>query len=86
MPTYEYKCKGCGYTFEKFQSMKDKPITKCPKCDGNVQRLISGGAGVIFKGSGLYATDYARSNSPACGRDKPCCGRDTPCDKKPSES
>ncbi len=86
MPTYEYKCQACGFTFEKFQSMKDKPIKKCPKCDGTVQRLISGGAGVIFKGSGFYATDYAKSNAPACGRDRPCCGRDTPCDKKPCES
>jgi len=85
MPTYEYKCKDCGYTFENFQSMKDKPITKCPKCDGNVQRLISGGAGVIFKSSGFYATDYGRNNAPSCGRDTPCCGRDTPCDKKPCE-
>ena len=86
MPTYEYKCEDCSYTFEKFQSMKDKPIAKCPKCNGNVQRLISGGAGVIFKGSGFYATDYGRSNSPSCGRSTPCCGRDTPCDKKPCES
>ena len=86
MPTYEYKCKDCDYTFEKFQSMKDKPIAKCPKCDGNVQRLISGGAGVIFKGSGFYATDYNKDVSPSCGRNTPCCGRDVPCDKKPCES
>jgi putative FmdB family regulatory protein len=86
MPTYEYKCQTCGYTFEKFQSMKDKSLEKCPKCNGNVQRLISGGAGVIFKGPGFYATDYAKNNAPVCGRDRPCCGRDTPCDKKPCES
>jgi len=86
MPTYEYKCQACGFTFEKFQSIKDKPVKKCPKCDGTVQRLISGGAGVIFKGSGFYATDYTKSNTPACGRDRPCCGLDTPCDKKPCES
>ena len=86
MPTYEYKCEFCDYTFEKFQAMKDKPIAKCPKCGGRVRRLISGGAGVIFKGSGFYATDYADSNSQACGRERPCCGRDTPCDKRPCES
>ena len=86
MPTYEYKCQDCGYKFERFQGIKDEPLEKCPKCNGKVQRLISGGAGIIFKGSGFYATDYATSNSPACGRDKPCCGRDTPCDKKPCES
>jgi putative FmdB family regulatory protein len=93
VPTYEYKCESCGHTFEKFQSMRDKPIEKCPKCEGRVQRLISGGGGIIFKGSGFYAmdlampygTDYANSNAPACGRDRPCCGRDTPCDKRPCE-
>ena len=85
MPTYEYKCADYGYTFEKFQSMKDKLVRKCPACGGKVQRLIGGGAGVIFKGSGFYATDYARTNSLACGRDRPCCGRDIPCDKRPCE-
>jgi len=86
MPTYGYKCEDCGYEFEKFQSMKDKPLAKCPKCRGKVQRLISGGGGIIFKGSGFYATDYANSGTLACGRDRPCCGRDTPCGKKPCES
>jgi len=86
MPTYEYKCEDCGYKFEKFQSMKDKPIEKCPKCSGRVQRLISGGGGIIFKGSGFYATDSNRNVSPSCSRDRPCCGRDTPCDKRPCES
>jgi putative FmdB family regulatory protein len=85
MPTYEYKCVDCGYEFEKFQSMKDKPLDKCPNCEGKVQRLISGGGGIIFKGSGFYATDYANSNAPACGRDRPCCGREIPCDKKPCD-
>lgn len=85
MPTYEYKCEDCGYKFEKFQAMRDKTLKKCPKCDGKVRRLISGGGGVIFKGSGFYATDYGRGNSPACGRDRPCCGRDVPCDTKPCE-
>ena len=86
MPTYEYKCQTCGYTFEKFQSMKDKPIAKCPKCNGKVQRLIGGGAAVIFKISGFSGADYSRSGSPSCTREKPCCGRDVPCDKKPCES
>jgi predicted nucleic acid-binding Zn ribbon protein len=62
--------------------MKDKPIAKCPTCGGKVKRLISAGGGVIFKGSGFYANDYAKSNSPACGRDRPCCGRDTPCNSE----
>ena len=60
-------------------------LEKCPKCNGKVQRLIGRGAGIIFKGSGFYATDYAKSNSPVCGRDRPCCGRDAPCDSKPCE-
>lgn len=86
MPTYEYKCQSCGYMFEKFQSMSDKPLQNRPHCNGKVQRLISGGAGIIFKGSGFYATDYRSGKSPACGRSQTCCGRDTPCDHKPCES
>lgn len=59
MPTYEYECGACGHRFEKFQSMTEKAITKCPKCGkSKVQRMISGGAGVLFKGSGFYQTDY----------------------------
>ena len=58
MPTYEYECKKCGNLFEEFQSMTAQPLKKCPKCKGKVQRLISGGAGFIFKGSGFYQTDY----------------------------
>jgi len=63
MPTYEYQCDACGNKFEKFQSIKSAPIKKCPKCGKNkVRRLISSGAGLIFKGSGFYITDY-RSDS-----------------------
>jgi putative FmdB family regulatory protein len=58
MPTYEYRCKECGHEFELFQSMKDDPVECCPKCNGKVERLIGTGAGLIFKGSGFYATDY----------------------------
>lgn len=63
MPTYEYECSNCGHKFEKFQSIKAAPIKKCPACGKNtVQRLIGTGAGLIFKGSGFYITDY-RSES-----------------------
>ena len=62
MPTYEYECEKCGHRFELFQSMSDKPRKRCPKCRGKVRRLIGTGAGMIFKGSGFYATDY-RSTS-----------------------
>lgn len=62
MPTYEYECRKCGHRFEAIQSMKDAPLTACERCDGEVRRLISGGAGLLFKGSGFYHTDY-RSDS-----------------------
>src|SRR5277367_261378 len=59
MPTYEYACEACGHRFEEFQSIKAKPLTTCPVCKKKkLKRLISGGAGFIFKGSGFYATDY----------------------------
>jgi putative FmdB family regulatory protein len=59
MPTYEYHCDACGFDFEKFQSMSAEPVRKCPHCGKNkVKRLIGTGAGLIFKGSGFYITDY----------------------------
>ena len=58
MPTYEYKCKECGYIFELFQTMSADPVKVCPKCNGEVKRLIGPGAGPIFKGTGFYQTDY----------------------------
>ncbi len=66
MPTYEYLCEKCGQTFEAFQSMKDEPFKSCPRAlcrqkewgSGKVKRLLGTGAGLIFKGSGFYATDY----------------------------
>ncbi len=58
MPTYEYECEVCKNKFDLFQSIKAKPIKECPKCKGHVRRLIGAGAGVIFKGSGFYTTDY----------------------------
>jgi len=63
VPTYEYLCEKCGYEFEKFQSITAKPLRKCPSCGkSGAKRLIGTGAGVIFKGSGFYQTDY-RSES-----------------------
>lgn len=59
MPTYEYRCPN-GHAFEKFQKMTDKPKTKCPTCGKVAERLISGGAGLVFKGSGFYITDYGK--------------------------
>lgn len=70
MPTYQYFCEKCKKEFEYFQSMKDKALTRCPKAEcrqkkwgkGRVKRLLSGGAGFIFKGSGFYITDYRSEN------------------------
>ena len=60
MPTYEYECKSCGHTFEIFQNMSDDPPKDCPQCGKELRRLINGGGGVIYKGSGFYASDKKR--------------------------
>ena len=60
MPTYDYKCTQCGHDFEIFQSMSEDHIKKCPECEGIVRRLVGGGSGLIFKGSGFYLTDYGK--------------------------
>ncbi len=70
MPTYEYECSRCNYNFEEFQRITEKPLTKCPKCSGRLRRLITGGAGLIFKGSGFYVTDYKKSNLPQVQEEK----------------
>ncbi len=64
MPNYDYQCKKCGHEFEVFQRMSADRLTDCPleECDGEVKRLLGTGAGIIFKGSGFYQTDY-RSDS-----------------------
>ena len=92
MPTYEYECEGCGHTFELFQSITARPQKKCPVCgEPKARRLIGTGAGIIFRGSGFYETDY-RSDSykkaakaesaPASGDGK----KDKSSDSKSSES
>ena len=63
MPTYDYRCEACKHEFSLFQSITADPCDKCPECDGKVRRLIGAGAGIIFKGSGFYETDYKRSRS-----------------------
>ena len=59
MPTYEYRCPE-GHAFEKFQKITDKPRAKCPVCGKPATRVISGGAGLVFRGSGFYITDYGK--------------------------
>jgi len=84
MPTYDYECTHCGHTFEASQKMTERPLSKCPKCSNKLKRLIGSGGGIIFKGSGFYATDYRKKpkeekGAPSCpGQQKGCKG----CDKK----
>ncbi len=64
MPTYDYKCENCNNAFEFFQSMKEDPITLCPQCGHNsLKKMVSLPAGLIFKGTGFYLTDYKKKNS-----------------------
>jgi putative FmdB family regulatory protein len=64
LPLYEYECKKCGKRVEKIQKFSDPPITKCERCGGELERLVSSPA-IQFKGSGWYITDYARKSSSA---------------------
>ena len=93
MPTYEYHCQKCDKNFEMFQSMRDEPLGKCPKdlCrlpkwgHGKVKRLLGTGAGIIFKGSGFYSTDYrskayqeaAKKETPATAGEKTGAGKES---------
>jgi putative FmdB family regulatory protein len=64
MPIYEYLCKNCGFTLDELQSIKEPPLVKCPSCGKNtLARLIGSNAGLIFKGSGFYLTDYKKTGS-----------------------
>ena len=73
MPTYEYICDSCKNEFEKFQSIVAKPLRKCPQCGrSSIRRVIRGGVGVIFKGSGFYQTDHrSKSYLEAAKKDAP---------------
>ncbi len=93
MPTYQYVCQKCGREFEAVQSMKDKPLTKCElpvgrqkkKCGGRVQRQIGAGAGLIFKGSGFYITDYrSESYKQAAKKDSEAAKPSSNGDSKPA--
>lgn len=63
MPTYEYRCLKCDHRFEAVQRMTEKPLQACPECRGKVKRLLGTGAGIIFKGSGFYCTDYRKTGA-----------------------
>ena len=98
MPTYEYKCSACGHAFEQFQSITAAPIKRCPNCGkAKVKRLLGTGAGIIFKGSGFYITDYrdasykekAKAESGAAGGDAKSDGKadaKPAADSKPAEA
>lgn len=62
MPTYEYYCNSCKHHFDIFQKISDAPLMQCPKCgEKSLKRVINGGSGMIFKGSGFYITDYKKT-------------------------
>ena len=84
MPTYEYECRNCHHKFELYQSITAKPVTRCPKCKkARVRRLIGCGAGIIFKGSGFYHTDYRSDHyKKQLAADKPNAQTSKPADAK----
>jgi putative FmdB family regulatory protein len=71
MPTYEYECKSCTHSFETFQAMSEEPIKDCPECGKEVRRLIFGGTGVIFKGSGFYVNDKSKPSGKTTEKKEP---------------
>lgn len=85
MPTYEYACTKCGHEMEAFQSMKDAPLTRCPACrKPALKRKVGGGAGLIFKGTGFYITDY--KNKSAGKADAGAAKTTSPATSKPAAS
>ena len=94
MPTYEYVCSKCGHEFEKFQPIADKALTVCPEelCSkkkwarGVVKRKIGGGAGLIFKGSGFYITDYRSEGYKQAAKKESDATKPAASDGKPSKT
>lgn len=93
MPTYEYECQKCGHQFERFQLISDKPLTRCekPRCKGKVKRLIGTGAGLLFKGSGFYITDYRSAGYKEAAKKesdsaKPAATSESKSDSKPAST
>jgi len=84
MPTYEYVCTKCGHEMESFHSMNDQPLKLCPACKRRaLKRKVGGGAGLIFKGTGFYITDYKKKSGtkPDSGETKPAA---KPAETKPA--
>lgn len=86
MPTYDYECQSCGHIFEHFQSMSEEPLSECPKCGNAVKRLIGGGMGIIFKGSGFYVTDNRSGSKSGASESTPAKSDSKKSDTKKSES
>jgi putative FmdB family regulatory protein len=91
MPTYDYVCDGCEHSFEEFQSMKDDPLTVCPKCKKKkLRRLFGSGAAILFKGSGFYQTDYRSDSYKSAAKSddapKDTSGKDGQSDAKPKST
>ncbi len=88
MPTYDYRCEGCGHELAVFHGITEDALKKCPKChEDRLRRLIGAGAGIIFKGSGFYETDYKRSrSSPSDGESKSSESESKPKPEKKKES
>ncbi len=88
MPTYEYECEKCGHVFEEFQSITAEPLKQCRKegCGGKVHRLLSGGAGFLFKGSGFYITDYRSESYKKGAKSESSASASTPSEKTPVKS
>ena len=87
MPTYEYHCTSCGHTLEEFQSITAKPLVTCPNCGKpSLKRILGAGAGMIFKGSGFYLTDYKNKGNGSSGskkKSKPASGSTPDSTSKP---
>jgi len=81
MPTYQYRCTACGKELEAVQKFSDPALTTCPACSGDLRKVYSA-VGVVFKGSGFYATDSRRSTSAS----KPASGSETKADSAPAKS
>ncbi len=73
MPTYDYACDSCGHSFEAFQKMSDEPLRECPECGKGVRRVLTGGIGISFKGSGFYVNDASSSKPASPSASKPSC-------------
>lgn len=68
MPTYTYECRACEHRFEAFQGMNDQALKVCPECGKDIRRIIAGGSGIIFKGSGFYVNDSKKSDSSSASK------------------